>query len=50
MELFSSQIKRGWEDERKRMGGEGNKRNADVSTVDEKVNTASKREGKKKLK
>lgn len=30
--------------------GEGIERNADINAMDERVNTASKREGKKKLK
>ena len=30
--------------------GEGKKRNADINTAEEKVNTASKREGKKEIK
>lgn len=35
---------------RERGRGEGNQRNADINTVDEKVNAASKREGEKELK
>lgn len=32
---------------KKEDGGEGNKKNADINAVNEKVNTASKGEGKK---